>query len=106
MGSLGINTRRRIDGSVVVELSGELDYATVGLLEEAVREALTGAIVPSVVVDCARLTFVDSTGVGALVAAHRVAGDQCVPLVLTNPSPFVRDLLEITGQTRLIARRR
>ncbi len=106
MGPLKVNNRRRVDGSVVLELSGELDYATVGQLEAAVRDASIGALVPSIIIDCARLTFVDSTGVGTLVAVHRRARDIGVALVLINPSPFLRDLLAITGQAGLLGRGR
>ncbi len=59
------------DGHVVVHCSGEIDLRTVGP-PRRVLERL-GDAGADIVVDLTRVTFIDSTGVGALVAALRRA---------------------------------
>jgi anti-sigma B factor antagonist len=77
----------------VVSLRGELDIATA----EGLADWLVDISGSSVVVDLSRLTFIDSSGISAMVVAHnrmKQVGDE---LVLTRPHPIVRRALEIVG---------
>ena len=68
------------DGFVAVSLSGELDLAETAGLRKVLDRVLASA--PRlVVIDAAELTFLDSSGIGILVAAHNslvAAGGQFV----------------------------
>ena len=77
----------------VLTLRGELDASTVpGLAEQLVHDA--GSLV---VLDLNWLTFIDSSGLGAIhVARQRVTDDGGI-LVVCRPSPAVHRVLEITG---------
>src|SRR5690349_21675574 len=57
--------------TVVVEASGELDLSVADTFEDEVRRALSGGTA-EVVLDLAHVTFIDSTGLRALV---RVAAE-------------------------------
>ncbi|MER6079624.1 STAS domain-containing protein [Streptomyces sp. NPDC013157] len=61
--------RTDVDGIAVLGVRGEIDYQSVGTLTRAMPPAdpTTG---PRVVVDLSEVTFMDSSGVNALVAAH------------------------------------
>jgi anti-sigma B factor antagonist len=50
-----------------------------------------------VIVDVSELTFVDSAGLGAFLAAERQAGEKNVELVLAGPSGQVRRALDLGG---------
>ena len=82
------------DGSTLLRVSGEVDLATAGTLEDA----LTGAAGAAVVVDLTEVPFMDSTGLNALVNGRRAIQDAggSIALVVTPQSPVAR-LLEITG---------
>jgi anti-anti-sigma factor len=86
--------RSTVVGDVhVVELSGELDMATAqGLSDWLVK--IAGS---DVVVDLTELTFMDSSGIKALVMARNRIVEQGNDLFLTRPQPIVRRVLEITG---------
>jgi stage II sporulation protein AA (anti-sigma F factor antagonist) len=94
---------RREDGDAAVfVLTGELDMASApeaaAMMVEAIRET-------NVVIDASRLTFMDSHGIAAVIDTYRAAnagldGDR--EIVVRNPSPQVRRVLEITGMSRLI----
>jgi anti-sigma B factor antagonist len=77
---------------------GELDLATAPQLEDRVLSALRdgGA---RVVLDLRELTFMDSTGVRTIVAAHQAAKDEGAELRVVRPAPesAVSRVIEISG---------
>ncbi|WP_229074568.1 STAS domain-containing protein [Actinoplanes sp. DH11] len=96
-----ITTRRQADGAIVVEIRGILDAATV----DPVRSQLLGVLQRDrprlLVVDMMFVTFMDSSGMRALVAAHGAARDIGARVQLRNLSEFVHRQLRITGLTDL-----
>jgi anti-anti-sigma factor len=85
------------DGRVQFVPRGELDLATAPELERCLLEALRER--KTVVVDLRELTFMDSTGVRTIVAAHQAAHDAGVELRLVRPSVggAVSRVIEISG---------
>lgn len=84
----------------VVTVAGELDLATGPHL----REVLRGLLAMSrnqLVVDLDRVTFIDSTGLGVLIAVHRRVLAAAGSLALVCNSPRCMRLMEITGMTRV-----
>lgn len=84
----------RHEQRVVLVLAGELDPSTVGLLDTAVEAALAEGA-ESLVIDLADVTFLDSSGLRALIGAHTHLAPE--PLRLRAPSAAARRLLAITG---------
>jgi anti-sigma B factor antagonist len=83
------------DGIPVVSVPAEVDINNVYLLRSALFEAATGASV--VVVDMTTTTFIDATGINALVAiSNRVlpAGGE---LRLVIGTERMRDMLQLLG---------
>ncbi|MER7837086.1 STAS domain-containing protein [Streptomyces sp. NPDC096040] len=64
-------TRTDVDGITVLGLRGEIDYESVGALAQAMPPADPTAG-SRVVVDLSGVTFMDSSGINALIAAHQV----------------------------------
>ncbi len=82
-----------IRGGRVVAPSGEIDAATC----EQLAQELVAAPGSRLIVDLAQVTFLDSSGLGKLVVARRMALKDGGDLVVTRPTPFVLRVLEITG---------
>jgi anti-anti-sigma factor len=82
----------RNNGTSVVRLTGEVDLAAVEALR-AHCEPLSG----NVVIDLEATTFLDSSGIGALVVTHNRISAGGGSVVLRKPSPTVRHSLEIVG---------
>jgi anti-sigma B factor antagonist len=61
---------RSVSDHVVLEIGGEIDVYTAPRLRERLLE-LVSAGTKHVVVDLAKVDFLDSTGLGVLVGAHR-----------------------------------
>jgi anti-sigma B factor antagonist len=85
----------------VVRAIGELDIASVEpFTTELHRIADRGQQV--VVLDLAELSFVDATGIAAVIAFERQLREQERVLVLCNAQPVVRRVLDLTGLTWLL----
>lgn len=78
----------------VITAAGELDPATAPQLDRVIADARADGAT-ELVIDLAGVTFVDSSGLRSLIAAHKLT--QPLPLVVRRPSAFVTQLLEITG---------
>ena len=87
-------TVRNLRDIHLVTLHGELDVASAEGLSNSLVE-LAGS---TVVADLSDLTFMDSSGIGALVRArNRIKADGLGELLLTRPVEIVRRTLEIVG---------
>ncbi|MGW6877388.1 STAS domain-containing protein [Streptomyces xanthophaeus] len=63
-----------LDHTIAIRPSGEIDIETAPALRLALSEALTHASpARPVAVDCTHISFCDSTGLNALLAARRTA---------------------------------
>lgn len=92
--------RYTLQGIAAVELSGDIDIETAPTVRTVLLTALRRSTGP-LFVDLAKVTFLDSTGLTALVAAYRRANAFDRDVLLVAPSPPVRKLLTITGLDRL-----
>ena len=88
------------DGEAVVYLVGELDLAVRDLLVEALTQASDTR--HRLVIDLSRTTFIDSTGLKALVDVWRRRDDAGLELVLREPSPAVMHTLQLAGLVDLL----
>jgi anti-sigma B factor antagonist len=87
--------------TATVALRGEIDVATV----DQVRVALTDAIASrprAIVVDLADLSFIDSTGLGALIFGFQRARDADIAFRLARPTRGVRQVLVLSGLLEVV----
>ena len=84
----------------ICELHGELDAANAHRLISAV-DALVSADAHGVLVDVTDLTFIDSSGVAALLHCRQRCADLGVPMRLTEPHHRTARMFELTGLDRL-----
>ncbi|MEV8067992.1 MULTISPECIES: STAS domain-containing protein [unclassified Streptomyces] len=88
------------DGTCVVTLVGEADLDSSARLRETLLSCLTAA--PATVADLGGLTFMDSSGINALISAHQAAQASGVRLSLAAPREAVLRVLELVGLDTLI----
>ncbi len=84
------------DSGAVMRVGGELDSATAPQLQEAVTGAVQ-AFGPRLAVDLAGLTFLDCSGIGILVKAHRELDQAGGHLRVLNPTRLVRRVIDLCG---------
>jgi anti-anti-sigma factor len=89
----GVSTRS--DGACVVSVVGEMDLAVVAEFLEHALACLDRA--HALALDLGGVSFIDSSGLGALVRVRKEAADRGKSLTLVNVSASTHRLLEITG---------
>jgi anti-sigma B factor antagonist len=92
---------RRGRGCVVVEVEGELDMDTSPHLREGLQRLVDGGD-RQVVVDLARVPFMDSSALGALVLIFKALRDVGGRLSLATVQPPVANVLNITSVDSVI----
>jgi anti-anti-sigma factor len=83
---------------LVVSVGGEIDTLTGPLVRERLAESLDSSDGP-VRIELGDVTFIDSQGLSALIAAHRSHPDRTFTLAGVRPN--IRRLVEITGLHRV-----
>ena len=87
---------RQVDGVGVVELSGRI---VLGEESNALREQIKGLLASGqkkIVLNLADVSYIDSAGLGALVAAHHSARTQGASLKLANLGTKFQEILQVT----------
>ena len=87
--------------TVTVALRGEVDVATVDQVRVALIDAIAAAP-GAIVVDLADLSFIDSTGLGALVFGFQRARDAGITFRLTRPTRGVHQILVLSGLLEVV----
>ncbi|MFF7300494.1 anti-sigma factor antagonist [Streptomyces sp. NPDC008265] len=90
--------------AAVVRPAGEIDIDTAPSLGRALTHALAhvaASRADRVVADCSRVTFCDSSGLNALIAARLRAVEAGTTIHLANPAPQLQRLLQMTGAAPL-----
>jgi anti-anti-sigma factor len=94
---LSIETRGSGSRGLLIVLRGELDYESALELRAAISRVLEQDGVRNLVVSLAGVTFIDSTGIGTLVVAHRICTDVGVTLRVRDANPFIGRLFTVLG---------
>ncbi len=81
----------------VISVDGEIDIATVAVLESAVRRALASPA-RQIVLDLTACQFIDSTGIGTLLRLNRRLARDIARDLLILPGPaHVQRVFEVCG---------
>lgn len=93
---------RQLDGTrLTVAIRGEIDLATAGVLSAELCDAVT--LAPEVTVDLSGVTFLDSTGIRALVDGHKAATALGHVIYAVGATGFVERVMDVTGMRILLA---
>jgi anti-sigma B factor antagonist len=91
---------RRERGVVIAEVTGDVDISTVGGLRERLLALADGG--QPLIVDLNQVSFIDSAGLGVLVAVARRARERGGSLNAVCSRPQTRKLLWVTGVERRV----
>ena len=83
-------------GTGSLTVSGDVDVATVGDIIARAEEAFVGAD-GALVIDLGGVTFIDSSGLGALVRIHKSAQEKGLSMRLVNVPASVSRIFDLTG---------
>jgi anti-anti-sigma factor len=82
-------------------IHGDLDIATVPEYRARFRRAINGSDA-DVLVDCEQMTFIDSTGITALLEAHALLAERGRKMLVANVRPRLRRAFDILGVDDLL----
>ena len=86
---------------LTVALSGDIDHHRVkGLLREVEGE-IDQVLPRQLIVDCAGITFMDSSGIGLIMGRYRLMQLEGGTLVVTGASERLRKVMRLAGLDRL-----
>jgi anti-anti-sigma factor len=87
----------RTADSVSVHVRGEVDLSVSDDLHRWLVAAIPATPIDAMIVDFSDVTFLDSTGIRALVLAQRAARDRGVTMRLSGAHGRVESALRVTG---------
>lgn len=88
-----------------MRLTGEVDVYTCGVLREAVAKAVDEGRY-CIAVDVQAVEFMDSSGLGVIVGAHKRLKGHDGSLALVSPNKQMRRILNLTGLDQILTVRR
>ncbi len=100
MPDLELESHPAADGDTVI-VRGEIDMATAPQLRDLLNELVDGGST-RILLDCRGLDFLDSSGIGVLVAVRKRLGEDGA-LTLEAPPAHVRKVLDLTGVSAHVA---
>jgi anti-anti-sigma factor len=83
------------DGAATVVVHGEIDAATVDAFHAHLASVAEGSP-RRLVIDLARVSFLDSAGLQAFVRLRKIVPRDC-PIILRSPQRRIRQVFELTG---------
>jgi anti-anti-sigma factor len=90
-------TIEREGDTIVVAPEGDVDVDNAAVLRQVLQQVVDRGDCTRLDIDMSAVTFLDSSGLGMLVAAQRAAGARGITLKLRDPGPVVRMVLEVTN---------
>ncbi|MFI7541648.1 STAS domain-containing protein [Actinoplanes sp. NPDC049599] len=96
-----VTSLHRSADATTVRLHGEIDVLNVDQVRVRLVEALESRP-GTIVVDLTELSFIDSTGLGAIIFGFQRARDQGVGFQLAHPSRGVRQILVLSGLLEVV----
>jgi anti-sigma B factor antagonist len=86
---------RQLEHGIIISVSGEIDLATAPVVERELRRA--GESHDLVAIDLRKTSFLDSTGLHAILAADHRLRESGGRLLIVRGPPQVSRLFELTG---------
>ena len=98
-------TIERSGDTIIVVPEGDIDMETTATMREVLRQVVDSLDGGRIDVDMRAVTFLDSTGLGMIVAAQRAAAAKRIDLKLREPGPMIKMVLEIAALDGVLVRK-
>lgn len=98
--NIQLRTKRLPGNAIVVEVEGDVDVFTADHLTQALDMLMERGFL-DLIVNLEDVQLLDTSGLGALVAARKKASELGGSLGLVFVNPHIRKIFELTGLVRL-----
>jgi stage II sporulation protein AA (anti-sigma F factor antagonist) len=92
----------KVRGTLILHLPPEIDHHSSGAIRQRTEEYLREGAIRSIVFDFSRTTFMDSSGVGALMGRYKRMRDRGGTVMVCGVDERIRRILRISGIDKLI----
>ncbi|MBC3797195.1 STAS domain-containing protein [Acetobacterium tundrae] len=87
--------------ATMISIKGEIDIYSIGKFRELIEKKIATQA-PQIILDCTELSYMDSTGMGVLIELRNKAKEMGQKIIMMNPRPNIKKLLNITGVDKII----
>lgn len=88
--------------TLVVRPNGEIDLGVADRLRRTLDETLDRGQARNLVFNMARVSFVDSSGLGVLLGRYKRVSKNGGKVFIVSPQPQVRKVLDLSGLLRIM----
>ena len=92
-----VQIRPDADGTLQIELAGDIDYTNSGAVVNAIRAAVIEPGPTAIRIDLDAVTFLDSSGIGVLIITNQLADALGAAYTVVRPGRNVFEQLRLTG---------
>ena len=92
----------RVGDTLLARVDGDLDLSTAAAFRETIDRSLDGAGAKHLVLNMSSLTFVDSSGLGAILGRYRRVSERGGRLVAADVPTNISRLLALSGLQKII----
>jgi len=97
-------TKHILGGGVVrLALEAEIDMSCIEALAAVILQVLTIDRAAALIIDLDAVTFLDATGITALIDGRRRAAELGATYRISNPQGLVRRVLDVTGTLDILS---
>ncbi|QCR21450.1 STAS domain-containing protein [Pontibacter sp. SGAir0037] len=89
-----------LDNNFILALSGELDASSSVTADQAIEQAINLAP-ETLIIECSRLSYVSSAGLGVFLAAYQACQQKEVAFVFTELQPKIKNIFSILGLDKI-----
>jgi len=93
---------KKMPGTLVVRLRGELDMCTAEKFKKVVEEALESRGVKNIILNLAQVPFIDSSGLGVILGRYKNLQERGGKLLAVELLPAVKKIFELSGLPKII----
>ncbi len=90
-------TSQEINNTLVISLVGELDEHSANYVRDMMDNIMSESSVGQVIVDLARLEFMDSTGIGVMIGRYKKMKARGIPIFVANPNKQIDRIFMMTA---------
>lgn len=88
--------------TLVVKIAGEIDHHTSAMLRQETERALERMGGNNIVFHMEEVTFMDSSGIGAMIGRYKVVQRLGGRMAVSKPSPRIQEILRLSAVSTLI----
>ena len=93
---------QEVSGSLTVYLEGDIDHHSAAAIRSRIDTKLFLTRPCELVLDLAKVSFMDSAGLGLILGRYTKAAELGVGFRLIHPNPQVQKILDLAGMERLV----